>query len=449
MLHHLVAWLVLVLLLLLGLADLRRLSHLSEPKRPAAQQTLTKPPRPLRPRTSDDCPACRPAPNPPRTSRTPPVQPWCKRNSHRGRRKTIRTEGYACPNPDCKYHGVTDANVHALVGYGHHGTRERIQDLCCQACHRKFSIRRYTMLYRLKTSAAQVALVLTALAEGLSVSGAVHTFGHRERTITAWLVCAGTHAEHLHGRLFRNLQLLEVQLDELRTTLRDKGHEVWIWIACDAQTKVMAAVQVGPRTQILAHALLHALVPVLAAGCVPLFTSDGLDLYFYALTAHFGQWIQVAGEKKRQWQVAAELLYGQVKKSYRRRKLTKVERRIRWGSREAFQAKLQALGLSRTLNTAFVERVNLTIRRGIAALQRRSWSTTQTQRHLELHLQWWRAYYHFVRPHGSLRERLAAPRARRGKQRPQVYQKRTPAMAVGITNHRWGVVELLSFPLPA
>ncbi len=122
---------------------------------------------------------------------------------------------------------------------------------------------------------------------------------------------------------------------------------------------------------------------------------------------------------------------------------------MRWGTWEAFRAKLQALGVSRTLNTAFVERVNLTIRRGIAALQRRSWSTTQTQRPLELQFQWWRAYYHFVRPHGSLRERLAEPRARCGKQRPQVYRRRTPAMAVGVTDHRWSVEEVLSFPLPA
>ncbi len=74
--------------------------------------------------------------------------------------------------------------------------------------------------------AFRVSSLLTARAEGLSVSGAVHTFGHRERTITTWLRRAGTHAERLHGRLFRNLQLLEVQLDELRTTLRDKGQEI-------------------------------------------------------------------------------------------------------------------------------------------------------------------------------------------------------------------------------
>jgi transposase InsO family protein len=96
-----------------------------------------------------------------------------------------------------------------------------------------------------------------------------------------------------------------------------------------------------------------------------------------------------------------------------------------------------------------VERVNLTLRRGLAALQRRSWSTTQTQAHLEVHFQWWRAYYHFVRPHGSLRARLAEPRARGGKRLAQRYKKRTPAMAVEVTDHRWTLVELLSFPVVA
>lgn len=336
-----------------------------------------------------------------------------------------------------------------MVGDGHHGQTSPIQNLRCQACLRKFSVRRNTPLFRLKTAAVQIALVLTALAKGLSVSGAVHTFGHRERTITIWLLRAGAHVERLHGRLFRSLHLLQVQLDEIRTTLRDKGREVWIWIAFDAKTKVIASAHMGPRTQVLAHALIHSLVQVLAPGWVPLFTSDGLDLYFYALTAHFGQWVQVVGEKKRQWQVSGALLYGQVKKSYRRRQLAKVERRMRWGAFDAFTAKLKEQGLSRVLSTAFVERVNLTLRRGLAALQRRSWSTTQTQRSLEAHFLRWRSYYHFVRPHGSLREGLTEPRARRGRQPPQLYRTRTPAMAVGITDHRWTVVELPSLPSPA
>jgi hypothetical protein len=195
MLHHLSAWLVLVLILLLGLANLRRLFPIPEPKRPAAPPTPAQPPRPLRPRTSDDCPACRLAAPPASQPVATAVQPWSQRKSRRGRRKTINTQGYACPNPDCDYHHITDAQVHALVGYGHQGKHDRIQVLYCQACHHKFSVRRHTALYRLKTAAAQVAQVLTALAEGLSVSGAVQTFGHSERTITAWLVRSGTHAD--------------------------------------------------------------------------------------------------------------------------------------------------------------------------------------------------------------------------------------------------------------
>ncbi len=198
---------------------------------------------------------------------------------------------------------------------------------------------------------------------------------------------------------------------------------------------MIADVQAGPRTQALVHALIHSLVQVLAPGCVPVFVSDGLDLYGYALTAHFGKWVQQAGEKKRQWQVSAGLLDGQLKKKYGRRKLVQVEQRMRWGTLEAFKAELREQKLGHVLDTAFIERVNLTIRRGIAALQRRSWSTTQTQQRLELHFQWWRGYYDFVRQHDSLRERLAEPRAHSGKRLPQRYQNRTPVMAVGVTGH--------------
>ena len=56
-------------------------------------------------------------------------------------------------------------------------------------------------------------------------------------------------------------------------------------------------------------------------------TSDGLKLYFYALTAHFGGWVETLGRQKSNWQVHAQLLYGQVVKQYRRRRLVRVERR--------------------------------------------------------------------------------------------------------------------------
>ncbi len=104
----------------------------------------------LKPRTPDDCPACRlastsssgggPAPT--------PVRPWREVKSRRGAPKRIDTEGFACLNHCCPYFGITDAHIHALVGDGKHGRAERIQTFRCQACHTTFSARRHTPLYR-------------------------------------------------------------------------------------------------------------------------------------------------------------------------------------------------------------------------------------------------------------------------------------------------------------
>jgi hypothetical protein len=47
----------------------------------------------------------------------------------------------------------------------------------------------------------------------------------------------------------------------------------------------------------------------------------------------------------RQWQVAAELIYGQVKKSYRRRKLVRVTHVMRLGTEDADPRRLTGIGL--------------------------------------------------------------------------------------------------------
>ena len=168
------------------------------------------------------------------------------------------------------------------------------------------------------------------------------------------------------------------------------------------------------------------------------------------LAAHFGHWLvgRRRGRIVHQWQVAAGLIYGQVKKSYRRRRLARVTPVMRLGTEAALRSALQRLGFSGRLNTAFIERVNLTVRHGVAALARRTWATAQQSPHLLAHLEWWRAYYHFVRPHASLRVTLVQPRERGGKHLAQRYRQRTPAMAAGRTNRRWTSREVLSCPLP-
>jgi len=108
-------------------------ASVSSPKRKA--------PRPLKPRTPNDCPVCgRPHPTPLWGNvRKPDVRPWSECKSSRGtlRAKTICTAGYACLNPDCECHGNTAPTFHALVGDGKRGA-DGIQWLRCQACHHRF-----------------------------------------------------------------------------------------------------------------------------------------------------------------------------------------------------------------------------------------------------------------------------------------------------------------------
>jgi hypothetical protein len=132
----------------------------------------------------------------------------------------------------------------------------------------------------------------------------------------------------------------------------------------------------------MAHRVIHSLRQMLVPGCLPLFASEGLNLYFYALTAHFGHWREVAGRGRNilRWQVAEGLIYGQVKKCYRRHRLVRVRHVMRLGTEEALTAALQGMGFSGRLNTVFIERVNLTVRHGIAALARRTWATSQQLR---------------------------------------------------------------------
>jgi hypothetical protein len=124
-------------------------------------------------------------------------------------------------------------------------------------------------LYRLKTPSQQIAMVLTALAEGLNPSAAERVFGYRRATITTWLTRAGEYAQTLHERSFRNLWLPHLQLDELRSRLCCFTQMIWLWLAIDPCTKIMPVLHLGPRTQNMAHRVIHSLRQILAAFLPP------------------------------------------------------------------------------------------------------------------------------------------------------------------------------------
>jgi hypothetical protein len=150
----------------------------------------------------------------------------------------------------------------------------------------------------------------------------------------------------------------------------------------------------------------------------------------------------------RQWQGAAGLISGQVKKSSRRRKLVRVTYVMRLGTSTALKAARPRMGFSGRLNTAFLERAPPTIRHGVAALARRTWATAKLAPQLLAHLEWWRASSHVVRPHAALRVALVQPRERGGKLVAQRDLQRPEALAAGRTNRRWTAREVLCSLLP-
>jgi hypothetical protein len=162
---HQVFLFLLACFLLLSLAALWHQGWL--PLRPSCSRGGTRPSRAhrlLKPRTRLCCPACRHLGEPSTVVEPPPapVRPWRELKSRRGAPKRVNTEGFACPNQQCPYFGIKEAQIHALVGDGQHGRAERIQTFRGLACHTTFTARRHTPLYRLKTPSHQIALVLVS-----------------------------------------------------------------------------------------------------------------------------------------------------------------------------------------------------------------------------------------------------------------------------------------------
>ena len=138
---------------------------------------------------------------------------------------------------------------------------------------------------------------------------------------------------------------------------------------------------------------------------LPLIVTDGFEFYEKVVRRVFGP----------------AVLYGQVLKTRRHDRIVQVERRARLGASCRFDAGLTNSEDSSTLNTSFIERMNLSIRQGSAYLSRRTLSHARAEEKLEAHLELLRCHYNFVRPHGTLKF---------GR------EVRTPAMQAGLATRR-------------
>jgi hypothetical protein len=211
-------------------------------------------------------------------------------------------------------------------------------------------------------------------------------------------------------------------------------------------------IDVGTRTLEMAQRMVHQVVQVLARGCVPLCLTDGYRDSTMAFLAHWGYGVQPERTRERgptpkpRWMPLSELLYAQVVKSYRRRRIVGVTYRMVFGTRERVQQMLSVCG--RKMNPAFVERLNLDIRQRVAAVGRRVNTLCQGEDGLRQQLVVYHAYDNFCLPHASLRQPLLRPEPTNGTGAAKVWQPCTPARAAGLTDHVWSLRDVLLFRVP-
>jgi IS1 family transposase len=382
----------------------------------------------------------------------------------RGRRRTINTQSHFCPDPDCTYHGWLGRGT--IRANGHPGGQPWRQ-LQCVSCQGYFSETYGTLLHGTRSSPQLIVRVLACLAEGLGIRGTARVFEIDPNTVLQWLVEAVEQLKSFSAYFLRELHLNQVQLDELYAVLsavRDgdvSGAEAierlsrsphWVWTAIDPESKLLLSVQVGERTLAMAQAVLHQIAQLLAPGCVPLFLSDGYAHYLTAIVAHFGHWVQPPRRQaqgpapKPRWMPLPELLYAQVVKTMRRRRIVEVKHRIVFGTKAVVDQVLAACGWQ--MNTAFVERLNLSLRQRVAAMGRRSATPCKSEDGLRQQLVLFQVYHNFVLPHASLRQSLGEPIPTNGRGSAKVWRPCTPAMASGLTDHVWTLHEVLMFRVP-
>jgi len=384
--------------------------------------------------------------------------------STRGRPRQVDTSAHFCPSPDCDYRGwVGRGNIRA----NGHPNSSPWRQLHCTVCGGYVLETHGTPLHGKRVPVDLLVWALGALAEGLGIRAVARVFEVDPNTVLQWLVEAADHLQAFSQYFLHDVHVTQVQLDELYALLRAvKEGEVsaaeaierlersphWVWAAMDPVSKLLLTIEVGERTRAMAQRVVHQVAQVLAPGCVPLFLTDGFKEYATAFLTHFGHWVhpprrQATGPApKPRWMPLPQLLYAQVIKTVRRRRLVRVSHRVVFGTLEAAQQVLAACGWQ--INTAFIERVNLSIRQHVAAVGRRVTTLCKGEVGMRQQLVLYHVYYNFCLPHASLRMPLAVPIPTNGTGSATQWQPRTPAMAAGLTDHVWSLREVLRFRVP-
>ena len=339
-----------------------------------------------------------------------------------------------CHNPDCPARG--------LVGQGNiriHCRKQRRYR--CTTCNKTFAATRGTPCYRLETPPETVTTMTTLLCHGCPIQAIVAAFGFDERTVMRWQERAGRHCQDLHEHRVQcgQVNLQHVQAHELSVTM--VGRRVWMAMAMAVPSRLWLCGVISPRRD---SALITALVQGVrscAVSLAMLVCVDGLASYVSAFVSVFRHPVRTGRPGRPRLEEESGLLIGQVVKHRSERSVVGVTRRVVRGTADAIAAVRLATGTGTMINTAYIERLNATFRAASTPLTRRGRAIARSETTLEAGMFLVGCAYNFCWEHESLRRASAEGAVRK-------WQDRTPAMAAGLTDHRWTMRELLSYQVP-
>ena len=319
----------------------------------------------------------------------------------------------ACGTPGCDNRGQPGRN---LVGYGSFATKSgRRRRYRCTVCRGTLSTNTGTAYSGLRCTRLEFDHVARLRVEGVSISATARVTDHSRNTVARWLERASTAARRFNDRMLRDFDLIELQADELCTFVGNKNKTVWLFATIEVSSRLWAGSILGRRFDRNAWAIISDVIRRgRVVGC-PLIATDGFEYYVGAIRGLFG----------------SACVYGQVMKTRRNNRVVRVERRVKIGTTNRLKAALLESEDSETLNTSFIERLNLTIRQGSAYLRRRSPCHARDADQLRSHVELVRCHYNFVRPHRALRF---------GR------ETRTPAMQAGLVSTRLALSDIFTAP---
>lgn len=291
------------------------------------------------------------------------------------------------------------------------------------------------MLEGLRKPRELIVIVVTLLAYGCPIQAIVHAFGLDERTVASWRDRAGAHCEQVHQGMVQQgqLDLVHVQADEIRV----KGSKMiaWMGLAMMVSTRLwVAGVVSRTRDRSLADRLLHQVRACSLPLRALLLCTDGWAAYPNSIRRAFREKVKKTTGRGRPCLVAwPGIVIATVIKRTEKKRVVEITRRMTQGLLSSAEQLLHRSRGGTVLNTAFIERFNGTMRERLASLTRKCRHGAHRLHGLETGMYLIGCTYNLCFPH----DQLSSAR--------HFGFPCTPAMAAGLTDHIWGIGEVLTY----